>query len=222
MESQYDKKVLDQYLNGEFVDINSMPAYYSFSNARNARETYIPRKDFIHIGMDFNVDPMCAVVGEIGPDGKLFIYDEIILKDSNTQIMSSEIKKRYPLSTITVYPDLTGNKRQTSAPLGVTDIRILKGPPYNFRIQGDRISTQRDRLNTVNGAFDHDKVIICRSTCPELLADIRASNRTADGGIDKRNEKPGSPAGHITDAMGYLIQRVFPLSKRSGATIIGR
>jgi len=143
------------------------------------------------IGMDFNVDPMVAVVGEIGANGVLYIFEEIVLGNSNTEEMAKVIVNKYGQRDITVFPDLTSlSKRSTTAPLGLSDIKILKEAPYYFRIDGNRISSQRDRLNTVNAALSHKKVMISKN-CPNLIRDLRQATRTDDGRIDKKREVQG-------------------------------
>jgi len=172
--------------------------------------------------MDFNVNPMVAVVGEIGIDGNLFLFEEIILPNSNTEEMAKVIVNKYGKRDITVFPDLTSlKKRSTNAPLGVSDIKILREAPYYFRIDGNKISTQRDRLNTVNAALSHRRVRILKSGCPYLIKDIRLSARTDDGRIDKKREMPGKPWVHITDSFGYLVERLYPITVRTPGRVIG-
>ncbi len=218
--AQYDKQVAEQYIEGGFVDINSMPAYYGWDKVHLIKEYPTIGQHYL-IGMDFNVDPMVAVVGEIGSGGMLYIFEEIILRNSNTEEMARVIANKYGNRDITIFPDLTSlKKRATNAPLGVSDIKILREPPFNFRIDGNRISTQRDRLNTVNAAFSHGKIKIAKS-CKYLIKDINLSARADDGRIDKKRELPGKPWVHITDAAGYLIQRLFPITVRSSGRTVG-
>ena len=50
--------------------------YYNFSRDKNIVEKYNKNTGILHIGLDFNVDPMSAVVCVIEND-RIFIIDEI-------------------------------------------------------------------------------------------------------------------------------------------------
>ena len=78
----------------------------------------------LHIGMDFNVDPMSACVGQIEKD-KVYFVDEVIIYGSNTDEMVQEIRDRYGTKMqIFIYPDPASRQRKTSAG-GRTDLSIL-------------------------------------------------------------------------------------------------
>ena len=88
--------------------------YYAFDRALNVRKYEGNTPDVLYIGLDFNIDPMSAVVAtRIGDN--LHIIDEVRLFSSNTQEMVDEIKQRFPRSKIWSYPDPAGNQRKTSA-----------------------------------------------------------------------------------------------------------
>jgi len=219
LESQYDSELQKAYIDGKFMNINKLAAYYAFSQLNILRENYVPKKLQILVGMDFNVSPLCATVGELQSDGSLVIFKELILDNANTEMMANKIKSLYPKADITIYPDLTSlTKRATNAPLGVSDITILAGEPFKYKIAGTRISTQKDRMNTVNGAMAHNKVKIDKN-CKELISDFYKTERTSDGKIDKSRETKHKPYGHLTDAAGYLIQRLFPLTVRTSGVV---
>lgn len=99
--------------------------YYSFDRKQNVIEGKLEPRDLdvIYIGMDFNIDPMSAVIA-IRKGDDLCVIDEIRMFSSNTQECVDEIKSRYPKSKIWVYPDPAARQRKTSAG-GATDITIL-------------------------------------------------------------------------------------------------
>ena len=83
----------------------------------------------LHIGMDFNIDPGCAVIG-YQHSGGIHIFDELEIYGTDTGEMSREIQQRYPNRKIVVYPDAAGAQRKTSAG-GVTDHIILRTVALN-------------------------------------------------------------------------------------------
>ena len=68
--------------------------YYNFHPVESVVHKQIDWTKPLHIGMDFNVDPMSACVGQIEKD-KIFFLDEVIIYSSNTDEMVEEIRNRY-------------------------------------------------------------------------------------------------------------------------------
>ena len=133
--------------------------YYAFDLA-NIAEVEDTGGD-LYVGMDFNVDPMCAVIGVKAVD-ELHILDEIEIRNSGTEEMAQEVLARIETAewvderqnrTTIVCPDPSGNARKTSAPVGQTDFTILKR--YGFKLHApkaappDRRPDQRGQRTTV-------------------------------------------------------------------------
>lgn len=169
----------------------------------------------IHVGMDFNVNPMTAAIAVEMEDpvlGRTYtFFDEIVTKGtSNTREMCRLIKERYPRATVYVYPDPTGNKHQTSAPVGETDMTILRGAGFIVCAPYAPYPS-KDKWNTVNTALCNAAmerhVRVCRGRCPNLVKGL-------DGYSFKENGDPDKSAGldHLTDAMAYLICYRLPIN----------
>ena len=198
----YDAKLLAQYMDGEFVNLNGEAAYYAFD-----RDTHVVYRDIsptsIWVGMDFNVNPMTAVV--VAPFGQQqHVLDEIWLRNSNTRQMCEVIKQRYPRQHVTVCPDMTGVRRQTSAESGVTDVAILR--QFGFTVLGSRNPRVKDRLNTVNNAFDKNLTTISPD-CKHLIDDLERVVRDDYGRLDESDKDRT----HISDAFGYAVTRLIPI-----------
>jgi len=89
--------------------------YYNFHPVESVVDKQIDWTKPLHIGMDFNVDPMSACVGQIEKD-KIFFLDEVIIYSSNTDEMVEEIRNRYGTKIpIFIYPDPASRQRKTSA-----------------------------------------------------------------------------------------------------------
>lgn len=170
----------------------------------------------IHVGMDFNVRPMTAAISVVEEDRELgetiTFFDEIVTEGfSNTQQMCDKIKARYPKSTVYVYPDPTGNKHQPSAPIGVTDMSILRDNGFIVCAPHAPYAS-KDKWNTVNTAMctadGQRRVKICKKRCPHLVDSL-------NGFVFKENGEPDKNQGfdHITDAMAYEICYKLPIRK---------
>ena len=90
--------------------------YYNFDREQNVIEHYASTTNSIHIGIDFNIDPVSAVISEVKQDD-LYVYDEIVIYSSNTDELVEEINNRYSGKHIFVYPD------PASKPVSYTHLR---------------------------------------------------------------------------------------------------
>jgi len=157
------------------------------------------------IGMDFNINPMCAVVAVKAAD-QVHIIDEIQLPNSNTDEMAREILRRYPKHTIRVFPDPSGRARKTSAG-GGTDFTILQRA--GFRVTAPRKAPAvRDRVNEVQAALRNSKGdarLFINPRCSEVIKGLEG--QTWDG------NEPDKSGGldHMNDALGYLIHSIMPI-----------
>lgn len=161
----------------------------------------------IHVGMDFNVKPMTAVISVL-ERGSLYIFDEIYTQTaSNTQEVCEMIKSRYPKATVYVYPDPTGHRGQTNAPVGETDFGILRKNGF-IVCAPSRPYASKDKWNTVNTALcdanNKRHVFLNKEKCPELRKSWEGFS-FEDGVPNKR-----SGLDHISDAAAYLICYELP------------
>jgi len=183
--------------------------YYAFDRALNVRKYDGATPDVLYVGMDFNIDPMSAVVAARMGD-TLHIIDEVRLFSSNTQEMVDELKQRYPKTRIWAYPDPAGNQRKTSAG-GTTDITILSNA--GFVVKAPRAHTPvRDRINAVNSR-------LCSSTGVRHLIVDPKCKYTIEG-LERQVYKEGSSQpdkesgyDHMNDALGYMIDFLFPVRR---------
>ncbi len=187
--------------------------YYAFARAENVRPCPLNDGLPLHIGMDFNINPMSAAVWQIQPDGELWQVDEIVIPTSNTDEMCREITTRYgkrgfdpnaklSVDHITIYPDPAGAQRRTSAQ-GRTDISILRD--HGFTVLA--MSTHplvRDRINLVNAKFQTADGTRHAYVDTKCHASIKAYERLIykDG-----TNNPDKTLGldHLADATGYFL-----------------
>jgi len=206
LSEQYDEKLIAQELGGEFVNVSTGRIYYAFNRSAHAQEFSQDPRYPIWIGMDFNVNPMTASVGQVIGD-VLYIFDEFFLKDSNTPAMCAAITAKYGKNA-TIVPDSTGNKTTTNS--NRSDHKILKDA--GFTVKSATNPFRVDRYAAVNGAFSNGKVVIS-SKCKYTIKDLE--NVSYKEGTDKPETDDPSLT-HISDALGYLIYRtVNPLQNKS-------
>jgi phage terminase large subunit len=183
--------------------------YYGFDRAQNVKAWTKPIPDVVYIGMDFNIDPMSAVIATREGDS-LYVIDEIRLFSSNTQEAVAEIKSRYSRSKIFVYPDPAGHQRKSSAS-GATDITILSNA--GFVVKAPRHHTPvRDRINAVNSRLCSSSGIRHLYIDPKCKYTIEGLERqTYKEGSSQPDKESGYD--HMNDALGYMVDYLFPVKR---------
>ena len=211
MQANYDPSMLQAYLNGEFINLTTGQVYSRFTREQNVTNI---KPDIglepLRVGIDFNIGNMNAVIGII-QDQKLLIFDEVVAA-YDTDALAKEIKSRYPMNKIYIYPDASGGNRSTNA--SQTDIEILSG--YGFSNQSPRSNPPvRDRVASVQALLCNGKGesrLQIHASCRKLIESMELQSYTEKGEPDKE-----SGYDHMADAVGYLIWREFnPLFARAG------
>lgn len=199
-----DDKYAERYIHGKFNELTTGRVYFEFSMEKNVSSEVRLLPDIpLHIGMDFNVNPMAATVTQDVGD-ELWVVDEIYLPNSNSWEMAREITKRFKGYTIFIYPDATGAARSTSSNL--SNIEILKRE-FGFTVLYKRRNPDvTERVNATNKSLRRTKVAPwCRYLIRDLLQVVY---REQTGTIDKTTNPELT---HISDALGYERTYRFPI-----------
>lgn len=207
IDPDYIKNILDKmpeaqrkrFRDGEFSTDDDGQAYYAFDREKHVQEISLDfRVGQLKIGMDFNVDPMTAVLFYV-VNNIFYVIDEAFLPNSDTYKMSSHlISKKYIGS---VYPDSTGKNRKTS---GVSDHEILAR--NGFTVERTRNPLVIDRINNINRLLTEGRIIIDKR-CVKLINDLEKVS-FKDGELDKKSDKTLT---HISDSLGYGCWAIDPL-----------
>ena len=165
--------------------------------------------DVVYIGMDFNIDPMSAVVF-VRQGDTLHAIDEIRMYSSNTKEIVEEINSRYAKSKIWVYPDPASRQRKTSAG-GVTDLTILQNANYVVKCPNSH-NPVRDGINAVNSRLKNDRGEIKLYFDPKCKHTIECMERyTYKEGTSQPDKDSGYD--HMADAIRYAVDYMFPIKK---------
>ena len=204
-----DERTFAQEYMASFVNYAGQ-IYYNFDRKENVMDDYKPEKNEIHIALDFNIDPMSAVISEL-KGNNIYVYDEIVIYSSNTDEMVQEIKNRFKDKHIFVYPDPASKQRKTSAG-GVTDLSILKNAGFHLRVRNSH-PLIRDRINAVNAKLKNglgDRTLFIAKNCKTMLKSIeRQIYKEGTTVPDKDNNYD-----HMNDALGYLVEYLYPVKRQ--------
>lgn len=204
--SDLDSRTFEQEYLASFVNYAGI-IYYNFDREQTV-QPYTGTDNQLHIGMDFNLDPMSACVA-VRKGRVLHFIDEIVIYSSNTDEMVSEINARYPDKQITIYPDPASRQRKTSAG-GRTDLSILQNAGYTVNVK-NRHPAVRDRINAVNSRLlsgDGERRIFIDPKCKETIKGLERQ-------IYKEGTSQPDKSGydHMNDALGYLVDYLYPIKK---------
>ena len=203
-----DIRTFQQEYEATFVNYSGM-IYYNFSRDKNLIDKYNRNSLVLHIGLDFNVDPMCAVVSVIENE-KVIVIDEIHIYSSNTNEMCEEINNRYKDKKIVVYPDPSARQRKTSAG-GLTDLAILKNFGFDVKCR-NTAPLVRDRINSVNSKLKNvagKNNLYILNSCKNVIKSIERQIYKEGTHIPDKD----SGFDHMNDALGYLIEFNFPIKR---------
>ena len=186
--------------------------YYSFDRSQlfalNKLEPSIADNEIIHIGCDFNINPMSAVIA-VKRNETLFVIDAIEIYGSNTQEMCDEIKTKYgEKRRYFAYPDASGGRRTT---VGDSDHNILRQNGFQVRTP-NRNPPVKDRIASVNSALKSSNGQIklrINNTTKRLIECIE--KQTYKG--DTRQPDKDTGYDHLNDALGYMVVWHFPIER---------
>lgn len=211
----YPANLIEAYINGQFVNLQTGTVYQQFDRHLNTTDAVEQDGEALHVGMDFNVGKMAAVVHVIRGGAPLAV-DEIV-NAYDTPDMIRRIKERFLGRVgrqIRVYPDASGGSRR-SVNASETDIALLKAAGFIVDAP-DANPPVKDRVNAMNGMFCNAeglrRYLVNVDRCPTYADCLEQQPWTASGEPDK-----SLGFDHATDAAGYFIHRKFPILKRQAA-----
>lgn len=154
-------------------------------------------------GTDFNVSVMAGVLASKVGD-TLHIWDELAVKQSNTDEVCKLLKTRFAGRRIVAYPDPTGSARKTSA-AGETDHGIIR--KYGMTVVSPKHPwAVKDRLNATNWLIRNAEGEIRLFIHPRCKHTIKAlTNVTYKEGSEDYIVDKTAGIEHWADGLGYLI-----------------
>lgn len=205
LERTYSSNLLAAYLDGEFVNLTAGSVYPEFDRSLNATSETIKDNEPLHVGMDFNVTNMSAVIHVLRGDDPHAVHELTGIYD--TPSIVRVLKERYEGHRILVYPDASGNSRKT-VNASESDHAILRAAGFQV-MTNNRNPRVKDRVLSVNNMIhsqDIRRYKVNPETCPSLVEALEKQSYDANGEPDKK-----SGFDHVIDAAGYFIVYRYPI-----------
>lgn len=200
--------------------------YYPFDARIHCASLIYRRAAPLCISLDFNVEPGCAVISQEQtlPNGELgtgVIGEVWIPRNSSTPAVCRKIAQdwgEHP-GPVHVYADATGGARGSARVMG-SDIDLVKnelrpvfGDRIHFRIpqanppERVRVNAMNSRLKAADGTI---RLMVDSAKAPHVVRDLEGV-QLLEGGSGEIDKKANPELTHISDALGYMVSREFPI-----------
>lgn len=203
LKASYPAQLIEAYIEGKFVNLTSGAVYPEFDRKLNGCLSREEKAEVLHIGMDFNVYNMAAVIFVIR-DGEPISVNELSgIRD--TPAMIESLENLYLGHKIYIYPDASG-RNASSKGASLTDINMLRQHfTVKARTKNPRI---KDRVMAVNNKIQDRSLKINTDRCTALMDGLEQQAYDKNGLPDKT-----SGVDHVLDAAGYMLYWHYPVSK---------
>lgn len=219
-----DPKSFRQEFEASFETMSGR-VYYGFNRSTHVKT--LPPLDMskpVYVGQDFNVDPMTSVIFQLWEDPTypksspdryvIHIKDEIWLGSSNVIEVCDELDRRYwrwiKRNMLAMYPDPAGRNRSQGR--GETNFQIFRERGITKVYARAKHPAREDRYNAVNLMLASAEGRIRLFVDPKCKKTIESLEQTIyKAGTNEVDKTQG--AEHITDALGYPIELLFPVRK---------
>ena len=230
---QLDELVFQQEYEASFISFAGR-AYYAFADSTHtAALAYNPRATLAFC-FDFNVEPGVAAVCQeqalpSGLEGTGVIGEVWIPRNSTTPAVCRKLIADWGahVGNVVCYGDATGGARGSAKVDGSDWDLITRELKATF---GDRLSIkvrtanppERARINAVNSrlksATGEVRLMVDPPKAPHVVRDLEGVT-LLKGGAGELDKKASPQLTHISDALGYYIEREFPVNDRAGGTV---
>jgi hypothetical protein len=213
LRASYPSNLLSAYLDGEFVNLTTGSVYPEFDRALNASTETVRAGETLHVGMDFNVTKMAAVIHVLRGDEPHAVAELTGIFD--TPAMIAVLRERFAGHPIMAYPDASGGSRR-STNASESDLSLLRAA--GFRVCANPANPAvKDRVLSTNAMIHKNEVRRYRvntESCPQLVESFEKQ-------CYDKNGEPDKAAGldHIIDAATYFVVYRYPIVARNVARI---
>lgn len=216
LKASYPPQLIEAYIRGQFVNLASGSVYASFDRKLNHTPAQIAPGEALHVGMDFNVLNMTAIISVIRNDLPLTLGELTKVRDTPTmaRMLSERFKEQG--HAVTIYPDASG-ANTSSKNASESDLTILRQAGFTIDANAANPAV-KDRVNAVNALILNDvgerRWLINTDACPDLTQALEQQAYDKNGEPDKKTGHD-----HPPDAAGYFLVKRWPIVKRAARAV---
>jgi len=206
--------LVDQYLEGHAVDFVADRAHKTFTLENHSPIEMDPRLP-LHIGLDFNVDPMCWVAVQLHDD-QVHVVDEIHITNGtvvDVAFTQAVDKGWFKCPRVIYHPDKSSKARSTTGEGEFATVQALTrklGVPFTGSAMGQNppVLSRIGKLSrAILSADGQRRLKVNENKCPRVILEMRTTGRKSDGAYDPGRD---GDKGHGLDALGYVVYDVMP------------
>jgi hypothetical protein len=206
LRASYPPQLIEAYIRGQFVNLATGNVYPNFDRRLNHTSEAIKDGEVLHVGMDFNVMNMTAVINVIRGGLPMTLAELVKVRDTPT--MARLLKDRFGAHVIVIYPDASG-KNTSSKNASESDLTILREAGFTIVVD-DSNPAVKDRTNAVNAMILNEQGVrrwkINTDACPVTTEAFEQQAYDKNGEPDKSTGHD-----HPPDAEGYFLVKRYPI-----------
>lgn len=212
LRASYPPQLIEAYLRGQFVNLQSGAVYPNFDRRLNHTDDEIKPGDVLHVGMDFNVLKMAAVLFVVR-DGCPHAVSELVnVRDTPTMARMLVERFKDKGHQVVVYPDASG-RNTSSKDASESDLSILR--QAGLRVEANHANPAvKDRVASVNALILNDRgerrLKVNTRLCPTYTEALEQQAYDKNGEPDKTTGHD-----HPNDAGGYFMVNQWPVVARN-------
>lgn len=203
----YDEQQYRIYALGEWGILNQNIIHHRFKPMEHLSDKTLDDFVVIHCGVDFNIGGCCVVTMGEDRNGITHVVDEFVTYDTENMII--ELQNRYHNKEVTLYPDASGANRHTNS--NVTDIDMLRQAGFSCIVPSENGATST-RYNACNRRFMNNAILVNQHTARKTYEALQTHAYDDKGLPEKFKDHAGGAIDDWTDAFGYAIVRLYPIT----------
>lgn len=215
LRASYPPQLIEAYIRGQFVNLAAGSVYPNFDRNLNHSAEVLGKTEPAHIGLDFNVLNMTAVVTVVRDGWPVAVSELTEVRDTPT--MARMLVERFGRTadgarrTLIVYPDASG-QNTSSKNASESDLTILQQAGLTVCANTANPAV-KDRVNAVNALIlndrDERRLKVNTALCPTLTEALEQQAYDKNGEPDKKTGHD-----HPCDALGYRLVMDWPIVRR--------
>jgi hypothetical protein len=212
-----------QYLEGIAVDVAGSRAHPGFTRAANVAERPWTEAVPLHLGADYNVDPMSWCAVQIVGD-EVRVLDELVLRGGTTVDVAvhQAHDKGWGKFVVHLHPDRSSKARSTVGdPELLVMQRTAKALSWRYQTHAEGVNppvaARISNLSRLVLDAAGRRRLVVHPRCTRVIDEMERTGRLTSGQYDPG---PAGDRGHILDALGYVCWDTLGPRPQAGAAHI--
>jgi len=180
------------------------PFAYAFDKDKHTGTVEPDESDYIELSFDFNVDPITCIAAQSPNLGKINVFKEFRLQNSDIYELCNRIKAAFPNQVFIITGDATGHNRSALAKGNINYYTVIK---QELRLVDTQMKqpavnpAHEDARVLLNSILQNGEITIDESL-KYLIEDLMYCEVNEQGELDKHKDKHRS---HLLDCLLYHV-----------------